>query len=176
VSPAAIAGVSVGAVAVTAGVLIAGWSAPGLPDTPVLALTRPAPAAAASLARPGGDMMFALDGLVGELGIEQRVAAEVVERPQAARPTPPPAPPPPPDVALVFRRAATAVVRQPGQGLAVLIARPGQASRLIRPGDLFDDRWRLSSLTMDQAVLSDGVSERRIALFAQPGAAGSPAL
>jgi hypothetical protein len=73
----------------------------------------------------------------------------------------------------LFRREASAVVREPGRGLALLLSQPGQASRMIRAGDLFDERWRLASLTMDEAVLSDGVVQRRISLFAGPGASGA---
>jgi len=168
-SPAASLAVGVSGAAVLGGALLAGWAMPGLPPAPSLALTHPRPELVVALRRPGGDMLFALDGLRGELGPEPATGkASPVRRAVVYRPPPPP---PPPDVALVFRRAVTAVVRTPGRGLAVLLSQPGQASRLLRPGDAFDNRWRLTSLTSSEAVLGDGVSERRVALFG--GAAGA---
>jgi hypothetical protein len=117
-------------------------------------------------------MLFALDGLRGELGPEP-APGQVSPAPHASVYRPPP-PPPPPDVALVFRREVTAVVRTPGRGLGVLLSQPGQASRLLRPGDAFDHQWRLTSLTSSEAVLGDGVSERRVSLFGGPVGARGP--
>ena len=168
---AATVGAAVGALAVFAVALVAGWAAPGLPPAPVLALVHGrSPDPAPPLRRPGGDLIFARDGLVGELGSDP--ASNPVVHTRFGRPAGPP-PPPPPDVALVFRREASAVVREPGRGLALQLTQPGQASRTIRPGHLFDHRWRLASLTMAEAVLSDGVVQRRISLFAGPGATGA---
>ncbi len=163
----------VGALALMAVAFVVGWAAPGRPPAPSLALTHPRPQPAIYLRRAGGDLLFALDGLRGELGADQPVGGGDPEarRPVVYRPPPPPAPPPPPDVALVFRRAVTAVVSTPGQGLAVLLAQPGQRSRLLRPGEAFDDRWRLTALTSSEAVLGDGVSERHVALFGGPASA-----
>lgn len=139
---------------------------PALPPAPSLALTHPRPEPLAALRRPGGDMLFALDGLHGELGPDQATGPTTPARRLVVYRPPPP--PPPPDVALVFRQQVTAVVRTPGQGLAVLLARPGEPSRLLRPGDAFDQQWRLTSLTSSEAVLGDGVSERRVSLFGGP--------
>ena len=150
----------------------AGWAAPGLPPAPSLALTHPRSQPAVYLRRPGGDMLFALDGLRGELGPDQAPGQREPERRPAVYRAPPPPPPPPPDVALVFRREVSAVVRTPGQGLALLLAQPGQRSRLLRPGDLFDEQWRLTSLSSSEAVLGDGVTQRRVALFGAASAAG----
>jgi len=156
----------VGGAAALGGALLAGWAAPGLPPAPSLALTHPRPAPVAALRRPGGDMLFALDGLRGELGADQASGpATPARRLVVYRPPPPP---PPPDVALVFRQQVTAVVRRPGVGLAVLLSQPGQPSRLLRPGDAFDQQWRLVAITPSEAVLSDGVSERRVGLFSPP--------
>ena len=158
-------GFGVGGVLVLGAALLAGWAMPDAPPAPSLALTHPRPQPAADMRRPGGDMLFALDGLRGELEPEQTPGRDPALRRQIVyRPLPPP-PPTPPDVALAFRREVSAVVRTPGQGLAVLLVQPGQRSRLLRPGDLFDDRWRLLTLTSSEAVLGDGVSERRVALF-----------
>jgi hypothetical protein len=170
-SPAVTIGLGLAGALGLGGALLAGWSAPGLPPAPSLALTHPRPQPAVYLRRPGGDMRFALDGLRGDLGPDHAPSSGDLERRQVVyRPPLPPPPPPPPDVALVFRREVSAVVRTPGQGLAVLLSQPGQRSRLLRPGDSFDDQWRLTSLTSSEAVLGDGVSQRRVALFG--GAAG----
>ena len=172
-SPAAMAGAGALGAVLLGLALVAGWAAPGRPPATVVALTHGrAPPPASPIRRPGGDMLFALDGLVGELGDAAGAGPLLPERPRFVAP-PPPAPPPPPDVAVVFRREAAAVIREQGRGLAVLIDQPGQPTRLIRPGDPFDDRWRLASLTMDEAVLSDGVSQRRVSLFTRPGAGGA---
>jgi hypothetical protein len=117
-------------------------------------------------------MLFALDGLRGELGPDQATGPTAPARRLVVYRPPPP---PPPDVALVFRQQVTAVVRIPGQGLAVLLARPGEPSRLLRPGDGFDQQWRLTSLTSSEAVLGDGVSERHVALFGGPVGVRGPA-
>jgi hypothetical protein len=168
-SPAAAFGLGLGGALVLGGALLVGWVAPDAPPAPSLALTHPRPQPTAVLRRPGGDMLFALDGLRGELGPDQAPGAD---RPLRRRVVyRPPPPPPPPDVALVFRRQVSAVVRTPGQGLAVLLAQPGRRARLLRPGDLFDDRWRVVSLSSSEAVLGDGVAERRVALFSGAGGA-----
>jgi hypothetical protein len=162
--PAATLGLALGGAVLLGASLVAGWAAPGLPPAPSLALTHPRPQPAVYLRRPGGDMLFALDGLRGELGPDRAPGQGDPQR-RAVVYRPPPPPPPPPDVALVFRREVSAVVRTPGQGLALLLAQPGQRSRLLRPGDLFDDQWRLTSLSSSEAVLGDGVTQRRVALF-----------
>lgn len=172
-TPAATLGLSLGGALLLGAALLAGWAAPGLPPAPSLALTHPRPQPAVYLRRPGGDMLFALDGLRGELGPDHAPRqGDPERRPLIYRPPPPP-PPPPPDVALVFRREVSAVVRTPGQGLALLLAQPGQRSRLLRPGDLFDDQWRLTSLSSSEAVLNDGVTQRRVALFGGAARAAS---
>jgi hypothetical protein len=159
-------GLGLGAALALGGALLAGWVAPDAPPAPSLALTHPRPQAVADLRRPGGDLLFALDGLRGELGPDPVASRNPAPRHQIVyRPPPPSPPPPPPDVALVFRREVSALVRTPGQGLAVLLAQPGQRSRLLRAGDLFDDHWRLVSLSSSAAVLGDGVTERQVALF-----------
>jgi hypothetical protein len=162
-SPAATLGLGLGGALVLGGALLAGWAAPDAPPPPSLALTHPRPLPAADLRRPGGEMLFALDGLRGELGPDPSPRRDQALRHPVVYRAPPPAPP---DVALVFRREVSAVVRTPGQGLAVLLAQPGQRSRLLRPGDLFDDRWRLVSLSSSEAMLGDGASVRRVGLFA----------
>ncbi len=172
-SAAATLAAGLGGAALLGGALLVGWAMPALPPAPSLALTHPRAEPVMALRRPGGDMLFALDGLRGELGPDQASgAAAPARRLVVYRPPPPP---PPPDVALVFRQQVTAVVRIPGQGLAVLLARPGEPSRLLRPGDAFDQQWRLTSLTSSEAVLGDGVSERHVALFGGPVGVRGPA-
>ena len=168
-NPATAIGAGVGAVVMFGGALAAGWAMPSLPPAPSLALTHARPEVLPQLSRPGGDLLFALDGLRGQIGDEVARPFIPVRRPIVYQPPPPP---PPPDVTLVFRSEVTALVRAPGEGLAILLAQPGQRSRLLRPGDAFDDQWRLVSLTSSEAVLGDGVSERRVALFS--GAASAP--
>jgi hypothetical protein len=111
---------------------------------------------------------------------------------EAALPSPPgaapPAPPPRPrvvsftpapvqhDIGPVFRSRASAVVRLPNRQLAVLLsAGDGEPrSRLLHVGELFDDRWRLTGLTLTEATLADGTSVARVPLFGE-SAGASPA-
>jgi len=59
--------------------------------------------------------------------------------------------------------------------LAVLLsAGAGEPrSRLLHVGDLFDDRWRLTGLTLTEATLADGTSVARVPLFGESAAAGT---
>jgi hypothetical protein len=75
------------------------------------------------------------------------------------------------DAGLVFRSETAAVVRLKDRSLAVLLAAgPSGRSRLLRVGDRFDDRRRLTALSMDEAVLGDGVTLERVPLFGNPAA------
>ncbi len=119
-------------------------------------------------------MLFALDGLRGELGPDPAAGQAGLARRLVVYRPPPPPPPPPPDVAVAVRPQVTAVLRTPGQGLAVLLSRPGERSRLLRPGDAFDRQWRLTSLSSSEAVLGDGVTERHVPLFGGPVSVRGP--
>jgi hypothetical protein len=163
------------------GAVAIGWLAPGEPQVQSLAVARHAqPADTAALERPGADLPRAVDQLAAQLPAakpdpEQQPTMVVVRRPVRS---PPPGPTvmaaaPMHDAGLVFRAQTAAIVRQ-GDHLAVLLAAgEGRPARLLKVGELFDDRWRLTALTMDEAVLGDGVSQERVPLFGNPaGAAG----
>jgi hypothetical protein len=164
--------------AVLAVALAIGWNAPGRP-TPPLSVTRyPRIAEASSLSRPNEDMDVAVAALRDDLGPDAAAAsARAPSRPRYIRVQRPPAPPPM-DEALVFRRQVAAVVNLDGSGLAVLLAnRPGdeQGPRLLKLGDLFDGRWRIVALSMDEVVLQDGTTEKRAPLFGGLGGVGAMA-
>ena len=163
------------------GALALGWLAPGEPPAPSLAVARRAlPVQSPALQRPGEDMAASVVLLAANLP-EDKPPAEatvvVVRHPQ--RPPPGPqviAAAPMHDAGLVFRSQTAAVVRLHDQSLAVLLsASGGRPSRLLKVGELFDDRWRLTRLTMDEAVLGDGVTQERVPLFGNPAGAGSVA-
>jgi hypothetical protein len=165
-------GVTLGASLAVALVVVAalvGWQAPGAPPALSLSVARHGGARAdiASLQKPGGGYVADVDALEADLAVAP-----------SARPAPPPPPrrivgltpaPVAHDVAPVFRGRASAIVRLPTRQLAVLLAAgPGEArSRLLRVGDLFDDRWRLTALTMNEATLADGTSVERVPLFGE---------
>jgi hypothetical protein len=159
------------------GAVALGWLAPGESQIQSLAVARHAQTAeAGALQRPGEDMAAAVDQLAAQLPAAkpdpQPATMVVVRRP--ARPLPPGptvmAAPPMHDAGLVFRSQTAAIVRQ-GDHLAVLLAASGgRPARLLKVGELFDDRWRLTRLTMDEAVLGDGVTQERVPLFGNPSA------
>lgn len=162
---------------------LVGYRAPGLPAEP-LGLSRfPHAAASRLLVRPNDITLAALNDFQVDLAPHGAVGPDLdpVEAqgdplPPPETPTaPPPRPPPPPDVALVFRHRLTAIVDQGPAGLAALVLDPSQearATRLVRPGDIFEGRWRLETLTSSEAVLRDGRRTRRVAFY---GAVGSAA-
>ena len=156
-----------GLIAVLALALAIGWSAPGRP-TPPLSVTRyPRIVEAQPLSRPNDDLDAAVAALRDDLGPDVAGGARAPIRPRYVL-APRPPPPPPVDEALVFRRQVAAVVNLDGQGLAVLLANPGgdaSGSRLLKVGDLFDGRWRIAALSMDEVVLQDGAEEKRVPLF-----------
>jgi hypothetical protein len=81
------------------------------------------------------------------------------------------------DVGPVFRAETSAVIRLADRRLAVVLAPvAGQGrSRILKVGDLFDDRWRLTALSLDEAALSDGKTTERVPLFARDTAPAQPA-
>lgn len=90
--------------------------------------------------------------------------------PEATVQAPPPPPPPPPDIAVVFRGAVAAVVRD-GASFAVLLARSPEmegGSRYLRPGEMFRDGWRLTALSSGEAVLQNGERTRRVSFYGAP--------
>jgi len=156
-----------GIVAALAVAFAIGWNLPGRP-TPPLSVTRyPRIAEAAPLRQPNEDMASAVEALRDDLGPDIAAGgAQAASHPRYVRLQRPPAPPPI-DEALVFRRQVAAVVKLDGQGLAVLLANPGgdAPGRLLKVGDLFDGRWRIAALSMDEVVLQDGTVEKRVPLY-----------
>jgi hypothetical protein len=157
------------------GALAIGWLAPGEPAPPSVALARHAgPGEVAQLGRPAEGMAGSVARLAAALPGDRPATPTVVVVRRAVRPPPGPdvtATAPVHDAGLVFRAETAAVVRLQDQTLAVLLSGgPGGRGRLLRVGDAFDDRWRLTALTMDEAVLGDGVSRERVPLFGNPAA------
>jgi len=153
-----------------------GWSAPGRPPPPLSVTRYPRVSEAQPLARPNDDMDASVAALRDDLGPDA-AAGGAPPRPRYVRVQRPPAPQPV-DEALVFRRQVAAVVNLDGQGLAILLANPGgeaSGSRLLKVGDLFDSRWRIAALSMDEVVLQDGTAEKRVALFGRLDGVGAVA-
>jgi hypothetical protein len=183
VSLAANLTLGVAGAAALGGAFAVGWIAPDPPGDDALTVVRraPPPAAAPPLAPPGANQaadvarLAAVLPAFGEPAPAAPPTTVVVRRPVRA---PPPGPTvmaaaPMHDAGLDFRRQASAIVRLRDQSLAVLLAAaPGRPSRLLRVGEAFDGRWRLAALSMDAAVLGDGVTQERVPLFGNP--AGGP--
>lgn len=153
-----------------------GWLAPGAPEVATLSVVRHGGAASAEstlLARPGAGLAADVEALSTDIAVPPppRVAtATVVRRPVGLAPAPVVH-----DVAPIFRGRASAIVRLPNGHLAILLAAGGGdgRSRLLHVGELFDDRWRLAGLTMNEATLADGTSVERVPLFGEAvGASG----
>jgi hypothetical protein len=183
-SPNATVALCLAGAAGLAGATALGWLAPDRPAEASLTLVRgaPAPSSEAPLVRPGASAAASvaeLEGVLPVVGAPQTstsAPAEVVvyRRPPRASVVEPPVVR---DAGLEFRAQAAAIVRQPDHSLAVLLAAgDGRPSRLLRVGDPFDERWRLTSLTMDEAVLGDGVTHERVPLYGDSarGRAGEP--
>jgi hypothetical protein len=162
---------------------LVGYRVPGAPAEP-LGLSRfPRTAASGLLVRPNDATLAALDdfqvdivahGATGRDPNPVEAQGDPIPPPETPAASPPP-PPPPPDIALVFRHRLAAIVDQGPAGLAALVLDPSQearATRLVRPGDIFEGPWRLETLTSSEAVLRDGRQTRRVAFY---GAAGSAA-
>lgn len=159
---------------------LVGYRAPGAPAEP-MGLTRfPHAAAGRQLVRPNETTSAALDGFQIDVithgapvsGDTSNLAQG--DPPPEAAPPPPPPPPPAPDIALVFRHRLNAIVDQGPTGLAALMADPsqeGHGTRLVRPGDIFEGRWRLIELTSSAAVLRDGRQTRRVTFYGAVGGA-----
>ncbi len=167
---------AIAAAAVLGAAFLAGWSAPGLPQPLIAGMPRRGGLAEQPLRAPGADTVVALNRLAPELAVAGEAPATdaaphhkrwVLVKHEA---------PPPPDVGLTFRREASAIVRLRDQQLVVLLAAdPGEErpARMLRPGDMFDNRWKLTGLSMDEAILQDGTSEKRVPLYGAPGGAGT---
>jgi hypothetical protein len=163
------------AVALVLGAGLTGWLAPGAPEVATLSVVRhggAATAGLASIARPGAALAADVEELSTDLAVPppRVVVATIVRRPAGLAPAPVVH-----DVAPIFRGRASAVVRLPNGHLAVLLAAgPGDGrSRLLHVGELFDDRWRLAGLTMNEATLADGTFVERVPLFGEAvGASG----
>lgn len=91
---------------------------------------------------------------------------ETVARPAAFRPIDP-------DLAYNFRRQLSAVVAQPGGGTYALLRDEGGA-RTLRPGEVFQNNWRLARLSLGEAVFARGRETRTVGLFDPPAAAPAP--
>ena len=162
---------------------LVGYRAPGAPDERLGLSRYPHAASARQLVRPNETTSAALDGFQLEVIAHGGPAGEASAQiegdpppPVEAAPPPPP-PPPPPDIALVFRHRLAAIVDQGPSGLAALMSDPsaeGRGTRLVRPGDLFEGRWRLVELTSNNAVLRDGRQTRRVSFYGPVG--GAPSL
>jgi hypothetical protein len=158
---------------------LVGYRAPGVPAEP-LGLSRfPRAAASRLLVRPNETTLAALDDLQIDVVAHGAAVPDLNPAETQGDPLPPPeapaTPPPPPDIALVFRHRLTAIVDQGPAGLAALMldsSQEARAPRLVRPGDVFEGRWRLEALTSSEAVLRDGRQTRRVPFY---GAVGSAA-
>lgn len=86
-------------------------------------------------------------------------------------PAPPPEPsqPPPPDVAIVFRRDLSAI-EQTRRGYQVWVVDLNQerGRRGIRTGGVYQDGWRVASITPQAVVLRRRGEVRRIPVFDPP--------
>jgi hypothetical protein len=115
----------------------------------------------AMLPNPNEASAASLDGLASALG----PSPPPVKAEGDARLVVKPVKPPEPDVVGLFRRQLTAVVEQGQDGrLAALLSDEGPA-RMLRVGDVFMAGWKLTSLTMGEAVLGRGRERKTIALF-----------
>lgn len=158
---------------------LVGYRAPGAPAEP-MGLSRFPHAASRQLVRPNEATVAALDGFQidviahgGPATSDPSLFQGDLPPPVEAAPPPPP-PPPLPDIALVFRHRLNAIVDQGPAGLAALMTDPsqeGRGTRLVRPGDIFEGRWRLVELTSNEAVLRDGRQTRRVAFYGAVGGA-----
>lgn len=158
---------------------LVGYRAPGAPAEP-LGLSRFPHAASRLLVRPNETTLAALNDFEVDLVPHGTVGPDLNPVEAQSDPLPPtepppaPPPPPPPDIALVFRHRLTAIVDQGPAGLAALVldpSREARATRLVRPGDIFEGRWRLEALTSSEAVLRDGRRTRRVAFYGATGSA-----
>lgn len=158
---------------------LVGYRAPGAPAEP-MGLSRFPHAASRQLVRPNEATVAALDGFQIDVvthgaPVNSDPAMFQGDPPPPVEAAPPPPPPPPPlDIALVFRQRLNAIVDQGPAGLAALVTDPSQearGTRLLRPGDIFEGRWRLVELTSSAAVLRDGRQTRRVAFYGAVGGA-----
>ena len=162
------------AAALVLGAGLTGWLVPGAPQVATLSVVRHGGAARsddALLVRPGAGLAADVEALSADLAVPpppRVVVATVVRRPAGLAPAPVVH-----DVAPIFRGRASAIVRLPNGRLAVLLAAgPDARSRVLHVGELFDDRWRLAGLTMNEATLANGATVERVPLFGE--AVGAP--
>lgn len=160
---------------------LVGYRAPGAPAEPIGLSRFPHAAASHQLVRPNETTIAALDGfqidVIAHGAPAGDAAASLLQGdpvpPPEAAPAPPP-PPPAPDIALIFRHRLNAIVDQGPAGLAALMTDPSQearGTRLVRPGDIFEGRWKLVELTSNAAVLRDGRQTRRVSFYGAVGGA-----
>lgn len=147
------------AVLVGAAAFAIGW-ATGHPPAELLAVRRvSAERPMAMLPNPNEASVASLDGLAAALG-----PSPPPPRPEGEAAHVAPAKPPEPDVAGIFRRQLTAVVSGSDGKLAALLSDEGPA-RMLKPGQQFMLGWKLTSLSMGEAVLGRGRDRKTIALF-----------
>ena len=160
-----------GAVALLLGAGAMGWFAPGAPEIAALSVVRHGGGGsgdAQPLDRPGAGLATDIDSLETDLAVPpppRAAAADVApRRPVGLMPAPVMH-----DVGPVFRSRTSAIVRLPNGHLAVLLAAGAGdgRSRLLHVGESYDDRWRLTGLTMNEATLADGKSTERVPLFGE---------
>lgn len=143
--------------AAIAGALAAGW---------LTAARAPALAAderAADWAPPqhGGEVLGAVRERLAALGYAPQLAPTSDAALEA--------PPPPPDIAIMFRRDLTAIERRP-EGLLVWIVDFTQPAgrRSLKPGDVYQDGWRVSAVSDQTIELRRRRETRSIAVFEAP--------
>ncbi|MEQ1707821.1 MAG: hypothetical protein ABL864_05770 [Terricaulis sp.] len=127
---------------------------------PAPALSEQAPAWAAS--HHGGESIGAARERLAALGYG---AAEVLASDEALQARPPP------DVAILFRRDLTAIEQRADGPLAWIVdfTQPN-GRRGLRPGDVYQDGWRVSIVSEQIIELRRRRETRRVAVFVPPPA------
>jgi hypothetical protein len=79
--------------------------------------------------------------------------------------------PPPPDIAVLFRRDLTAIEQRAEGPLAWIVdfTQPN-GRRSLRPGDVYQDGWRVSTVSEQVIELRRRRETRRVAVFTPPPA------
>jgi hypothetical protein len=150
-------------VSLAAGLLIAtgalwmGWrSAQEGSEPTVVEARRTSPP---SVVKPGWQTVAALRSLSAG-----RTAPDIAGATEQPNPIPPP-PQPEPAIESAFRQDLSAVViRDRSQGPELLMLSRG-AGHLLKAGDIYRDRWRLTMLTESDATLRRGNEIRIVQLF-----------
>ena len=131
------------------------------PPPPSLVVTAGRGAVSSELAHPNPRAQLAIALVAG--GLSDPAVARSAGDAEAARPVAYRAPEP--DLAFAFRRQLSAVVaqRQGGPYFALLSGEGG--SRVLRPCEVFEGKWKLAHLDLAEAVFARGKDRRTVALF-----------